>query len=370
MNIGIDCRIITERAGIGEYTRQLVKNLIEANQSDKLVLFFGDKKSAEGFASEKVKLRVFPLFRLRKFLPLIYSQIIVPVYLAQENCAVMLFPANVAPLFYFKKFVVVIHDLAVYKFPELFPNSILAFDRRILVPWSLYRAERIIAVSKSTKDDIIELFKVVAAKITVAYEGGDFKYIKNKVTVLPGGFAGKRYFLFIGTIEPRKNLVRLIEGYKKLVQSGIDEFELVLAGKSGWKNKAVFETITKTNQELGSERVKYCGFVSVEEKAALYRNAFALVLPSIYEGFGLPAAEALHFGLPLILANNSALPEIGGSAAIYFETESVDSIFEALKKLSGESEIHAQLVALAFSRAGKFTWRNCAENVLDILKSA
>ena len=370
MKIGLDCRSVSDSGGIGEYARQLIKNLIKINSRDQFVLFFTDCQTAENFPRGNAEVEILPLAKFKKYLPFVYSHLLVPLIIRRKHCDLTLFPANIIPFFYFGRSAVVIHDLAVYKFPELFPDQLLNFDRWALVPRSLKRADKIIAVSASTKKDIVELFAVPTEKISVVHEGGNFEF--NQVSVsgsLPADLTPKNYFLFVGTIEPRKNLIRLIEAYKKFVQFGNKDFDLVLAGKSGWKNQEIFTAIAMTNQELGQEKIKYLGFVSNQQKAELYRQAFALVLPSLYEGFGLPAAEALRFGLPLVLAGNSALPEIGGKAGIYIDINSAESILNALKELSVNHSLYGQLSSQAYQRAPQFAWETCAQGVLEALQS-
>lgn len=371
MTIGIDCRAISESGGIGEYVRQTVKHLIKADSGDRFVLFFAEAEAALAFRSLGAVIKILPLAKFKKYLPLVYSHLLTPLFLSWQKLTVCWFPANIIPLGYRGRAVVTVHDLAVYKFPELFPDRIIGFDRRVLVPRSLKRASQIIVVSSSTKKDIAELFAIPAEKISVVYEGGDFEFERTEVDeAWLSGLKLQKYFLFIGTIEPRKNLIRLVEAYKKFVQSGGRDFDLVLAGKSGWKNEGIFEAIAAANQELGAEKIKYLGFISNEQKAELYRQAFALILPSLHEGFGLPAAEALLFGLPLVLAGNSALPEIGGGAAVYVEAESVEAIFEALVKISVSQSLRDELASRAYQRAPQFTWKACSQGVLKALQSA
>jgi glycosyltransferase involved in cell wall biosynthesis len=369
MTIGIDGRTITAPGGIGEYTRQSVKQLVKINRDDRLVLFLTDEIQAKGFQSEKVNVKILPFYRYKKFLPIVYSHLIVPLLMSRQKLDVCLFPANIIPLFFKGKSAVVVHDLAVYKFPELFPNQAINFDRRVVVPQSLRRADRIIAVSQSTKKDLLELFRIKSDKIAVVYEGGDFNFeVGNLNEALPVGLESKKYFLFVGTIEPRKNLLKLIESYKKFVQSGYNDYDLVLAGKSGWKNDQIFEAIKQANQEFGQEKIKYLGFITNEQKAALYQNAWALAMPSLYEGFGLPAAEALRFRLPMILSDNSSLPEIGGEVAVYVDANLSETIFEALQKVA-DLAYREELAGQAQARASRFTWEACAQGVLEVLKS-
>ncbi|MFA6526385.1 MAG: glycosyltransferase [Candidatus Buchananbacteria bacterium] len=172
MRIGIDCRTISDPAGVGTYTRELVRHLLEIDGHNHYVLFFDNAFSGiREYEKNNVTIKFLPSRKLKRYLPIIYSHFIIAHAMNQERLDVCLFPANAIPLGYKGRTMLTIHDLAVYKMPELFPNKLINFDRKIVVPTSISRADKIIAVSQSTKKDAMELFKASAEKIEVVYEG-------------------------------------------------------------------------------------------------------------------------------------------------------------------------------------------------------
>jgi len=179
MKIGIDCRTISEPAGVGTYTRELVRHLLEIDGHNQYALFFNDDFSGlptgqagtDEYKKQNTEIIFLPSRKLKKFLPIIYSHFLIARAIDQKKLDICVFPANVIPLGYRGPSVLVVHDLAVYKFPQLFPSKLINFDRRIVIPSSLRRAANIIAVSQSTKNDIAGLFKIPEEKIVVVYEG-------------------------------------------------------------------------------------------------------------------------------------------------------------------------------------------------------
>ena len=323
MKIGIDCRTILnpaggESAGVSHYTYYLVKNLLALDKHNEYVLFFNNKfEDFKQFEAPNVAIKVYPLYRYKKYLPIIYSQVIVSFFLNLQILDLLHCPANIIPFFYCRPTVVTIHDLAIYKYPKLFPVGGIwrqPLATKILVPTSLVRANRIIAVSESTKRDIVDLFAVDKEKIIIVYEGtinsddiisdGDYSLVKEKFNI------GENYFLFVGSVEPRKNLLRLIRAFKnlKLIEnSPIAEYQLILAGGRGWKNEEVFQEIEIANSVLADglaeKPIKYLGYISAKEKTALMSRATAFIFPSLYEGFGLPVLEAMNLSVPVIASN-------------------------------------------------------------------
>jgi len=320
MRIGIDCRTILnpnggEKAGVGHYTSGLVRALIKIGKQHEFVLFFHDR-TADIFSFEGANVRhVFmPLGRARRYLPYIYSHILTSVAFQEEQLDVLHVPATNLPLHYPGASVVTVHDLAIYPHPEWFPSG-QAFSTRICVPRSLKRASRIIAVSKATKKDAIELFNISPDKIRVIPEGieppqqiteRDIDAVKQKFHI-PG-----RYIFFIGTIEPRKNLARLIKAFDALDDPGLT---LVIAGAKGWKYE---ESMRAMGEAAKSSQIRYVGYVRPKEKWALYSSASCFAFPSLYEGFGLPVLEARAAGIPVVTSNVSSLPEVAGPHIVGF----------------------------------------------------
>ncbi|MFA5124555.1 MAG: glycosyltransferase family 1 protein [Patescibacteria group bacterium] len=364
MRIGIDCRTLVASAGIGEYGRQLVKNLLIQDKHNHYVLFLNeDEKLPPEIVAGDYEIKRFPLSRYRRYLPFFYSQLIVGKLINRQKLDVCLFPANIIPLGYRGQAVVTIHDLAVYLYPELFLDRLINFDRRYLVPQSLKQADKIIAVSNSTKRDIIKLFGIAPEKIEVIYEGvadREATYQKGK----------EKYILYLGTIEPRKNLTRLIGAFKKLKQEEpvARDLKLILAGKNGWKNEEIFRGLRQANAELQEEAIKYLGYVTPERKHELLSHAEVFVFPSLYEGFGLPVAEAMACGLPVITSDAGSLPEIGGEAVLYVNPLKEEEICLAIKKVITVENFRQQLAEKGKQKSREFTWDKCAQQTKELLE--
>src|SRR4030042_3395242 len=371
MKIGIDCRTILnvqfgELAGVGHYTYYLIKYLLEIDKQNEYVLFFYDRRiKAPEFEQPNVKIVYFPGLENIGKIPFFYRHWFIPQILRLYRLDVYHNPANIIPIFYFKKSIITIHDLAIYKNPEWFPDHQF-FTKRILIPWSVAKAKKIIAVSQNTKDDLIKLFRVKKDKVEVIHEGvEDYNNLKIDETKIEEKFKIKEpYFLFIGSLEPRKNLVRLIEAYAEFLKENENKkFKLVLAGKRGWKFEPIFSTI----ERLGlSGNVIYLGYISLEEKIYLLKNAWALVYPSLYEGFGLPIIEAMNLGVPVITSNIASIPELVIDNALLVEPYDIDSIKLALVKMANDLESRQNLIRKGRGIARNFNWLQCAKKNLEV----
>lgn len=427
MKIGIDCRTILnpgigEQAGVGYYTYYLVKNLLDIDKENKYVLFFDSRfKNTGEFEASNVEIKFFPFYQYKKYLPVTYSQMLVSAFLNREKLDVFHSPANIVPLFYTRPSVVTVHDLAIYKYPQFFPKKFLSrqvFSTKVLVPRTMEKAVKIIAVSKNTKTDIIEEFGIPEEKIKVIYEGvishgkscpnqAAIEDVKKKYGI------GDKYILFLGTIEPRKNIVGLIKAFRNLYlmyDSPAKDCQLIIAGAHGWNDKAVYEAIADANSSImgenmavkreGKERrsgfdsremervqsegerringerrkqipVKHLGYVRHEEKLALLCNAICFAFPSMYEGFGLPVLEAMSMGTPVLTSNVSSLPEIvGDGCGIMVNPEKESEIIEALQQLLTDPGLREVLSICGQKRAEDFEWKKCAQETLEVYKTS
>ncbi|MDO8573890.1 MAG: glycosyltransferase family 1 protein, partial [Candidatus Daviesbacteria bacterium] len=225
-----------------------------------------------------------------------------------------------------------------------------------------------IAVSKATKLDLIKKIKINPEKVTVAYEG----YNKDKFKKDPEVNSLKGYYLFVGTVQPRKNLERVIKAVAKIKNKN-----LIIVGSRGWLSDKIYQL----PKELGIEdRVKFLGHVPDEELPPLYSNAEALLFPSLFEGFGLPILEAQACGCPVITSNISSMPEVAGKGAIYVDPYSVDDIVKGMQRLparhryaqalAGEQAVgyRQKLIKKGFENVKRFSWEKCARETLKVLE--
>jgi glycosyltransferase involved in cell wall biosynthesis len=260
--------------------------------------------------------------------------------------------------------VATVHDLAFLRYREEVP---VAHRYERYLARSLRRNRRIIAVSAATRQDLIELLDVPAGKIDVVHEGAPesaewldgaaFREFRERHGI------PDRYFLFVGTLEPRKNLVRLLEAAATLAAPPA----LVLAGRDGWHSTPIHTAIARARRKLP---VITPGFVTEAEKAALYRGALAFAFPSLYEGFGLPVLEAFAAGTPVLTSNTSALPEVAGDAAILVDPRDVAAIRDALRRLVEDADLRRRLSAAGTARLRRFSWEHTARETLAVYERA
>lgn len=263
-------------------------------------------------------------------------------------------PAHTVPLIRKPglKTVVTVHDLGSEYLPsmhQLKQRLYLGFMQK----FQLKTATRIIAVSKSTKSDIIHKLSIQPSKISVVYEGYDKDKFKSQKS------RGKSYFLFVGTVQPRKNLERIIYAIAKTQET------LIIAGQRGW----ISDEIYKLPKKLGiEERVKFVGYVPDCDLPALYSGAKALLFPSLFEGFGLPILEAQACGCPVVTSNVSSMPEAAGKGAVYVNPYDVDDIVKGMGRVKREGE-RVKLIKAGFENIKRFSWEKCARETLHVLEN-
>lgn len=373
MVIGIDCRNILspehgERAGIGHYTSYLVHHLLALDHTNTYVLFFDHRfRNTEEFARYRnVQVRRFPLSRYKRFLPVTYAHALVPQIISRAHVDVFHAPANILPLAYRGPSVITIHDLAIYKEPSWFPRQVLSTS--VLVPRSLTHAKRIIAVSNSTAEDIQIFFNVPSRKIKVIYEG-----VEHFITTRAARERARKtynirhpYFLFVGTLEPRKNLPRAIRAYARFVRREGElarDTEFLIAGGKGYRAE---EIPTVIRDEGMQRRVRLLGFVSQQDKVALMKDAIAFVFPSLYEGFGLPVLEAMQLGTPVIASDTSSMTEIVGRAGLLVNPEKTEPIARAMGLLLANSKLRREFGIRGKLKAKQFRWETTARETLKV----
>lgn len=373
MRIGIDCRTILnpgvgERAGVGHYTYYLVRHLLLHDKENHYVLFFDSRmKNLAEFRGKNVTVTSFPFSQYRKFLPFAYSHMLIAAQLLRHRLDVYHSPANVIPLTYRKPSVITVHDLAIYRNPAWFPSQV--FSTRLLVPQSVKRARRIIAVSQSTRKDLRDLFNVPARKMRVIPEGVDVRPLPLKdraVDVRKKYKLPRRFLLFVGTLEPRKNVPLLVRAFASIArQSRYADAGLVLAGAWGHKGSEAFEEIAE--QKL-KDRVWYVGYLPHNEKLNAIRLATGFVFPSLYEGFGLPVLEAMALGTPVVTSRVSSLPEVAGTAALLVDPDDEGEIARAMARLLDSAALRHRLTAAGRAQAAKFSWAATARETLAVYR--
>lgn len=275
-------------------------------------------------------------------------------------------PAAIPPPGPGQKLVVTIHDLAFRHYPRLFPTRWLALYR-LGARRAARRAHAIMVPSESTKRDLVRLEKadpervhVVPLAASLPARQTDFDERLHRLKV------SRPYVLFVGTLEPRKNLVRLIRAYRQAVTHGRFEHSLVLAGPLGWHPEPLLREI----RSPGAGRVILTGKATATELDGLYRAADLFVYPSLYEGFGLPVLEAMARGVPSIVSTASSLPEVAGEAAFGVDPTSVPGLASAIERLLTDTGEAERLAKAGLARAEEFSWDRTADETLDVYRRA
>ena len=282
---------------------------------------------------------------------------------------VLFVPAHVVPLVHPRRIVVTIHDLGYLHFPAAHPAAArhyLDWSTR----WSVRAAWRVIAVSEATRDDLVRMLGVRPNKITVVHHG--VRPVMDVATddavrdALARHTIAAPYVLVVGTVQPRKNLQRLIRAFRQVAAAGLPH-TLVIAGQRGWLMESIEDDVNANDL---TDRVRFTGYVADADLPLLYRGADVFVLPSLYEGFGMPVLEALAYGVPVVASNTTSLPEIVGEAGLLIDPLDAEAIGDALVRALTDAALRERLMAAGPARAAKFSWERCARETLAVLEGA
>ena len=399
MVIGFDGSraFLKDRTGTENYSFQLLKALAKLEQSsfsskidrkNQYVIYVRDTR----YEIRDMRWPKNFQFKVLKW-PRLWTQIGLAKQTFQDKLDVLFIPAHTSPIIHKPglKIVVTVHDLGAEYLPKMHQ-----FKQRLylkyITRYQLRSATKLIAVSYATKDDLVKKVGINPNKVKVIYEGYDkenFKFPRLAAKRAISNFQlsnilksfdiekGK-YFLFVGTVQPRKNLERLIKAYS---MSSLDdslqalngaprspsplETKLVIVGSKGWLSNPIYKLPKKLDIE---DRVKFLGRVEDKDLPALYSGAIALTFPSLFEGFGLPILEAQACGCPVLTSNISSMPEVAGKGALYVNPNSLGDIIEGIRRLQ-VTGYRLQLIKAGFENVKRFSWEKCARETLGVLES-
>ncbi len=375
MRIGIDFTSATrERAGIGRYARELIRALSRADRENEYILFVPRDADAELLHydwSPNFSIRRAPL--TERWLARLWHRARVPLFIETFIGTVDVFysPDFLLPPTRARRALVTVHDLSYVRVPECFPAPLLHYLNRA-VPRALARADLMLADAASTQRDLMDVYRVPAEKIRVLYSAADARF-RAPISESDRARARKNlqldapYVLAVGTLQPRKNYVRLMRAFAQLLTNyelRITNLNLLIVGGKGWLYNEIFETVEQFNLR---DRVRITDFVSDADLPALYAMAEAFVYPSLYEGFGIPILEAMSAGTPVISSNTSSMPEAGGDAALYVDPRDWDALADALARVLKDAALRAKLRALGLEQAKKFSWDKAARELQQYL---
>lgn len=366
MIIGIDGNEanVSKRVGISEFAYQLLAQFSSFDAQDIIFRIYLKSEPVPILPQENHNWK-YRVFGPGKF----WTQWRLPLdlYTHRPRPDVFFSPTHYAPRFSPVPTVVSVMDLSYLRFPELFNKSDL-YQLRNWTAYSVKKAAKVLTISDSSRDDIIKEYNLPAEKVVTVYPG-----IKETVTLQPRVYGmnqlqtkyhiSDNFILFVGTLQPRKNITRLIEAFSKIERT--KDLQLIVIGKKGW----LYEEILAAPEKFGVEKdVKFLEGVNDEELEIFYKNAICYVLPSLYEGFGLPVLEAMQHGCPVITSNVSSLPEAGGDAALYVDPEDVDDIAKKITRLVHDKSLREELVSKGKKQVQKFSWEKAARETLHVLQ--
>lgn len=369
-----------------EYTLNLLRNLFDHDAKNEYVLFFNSFKNPkinfdwiEKYPNVKIKKFRFP----NKLLNFSFWYLGWPKIDKLIGGADIIFSPNIifGSVSKKAKLVVTIHDLSFERYPETFSRKKRLWHIFINPKKLCRRADKIIAVSNSTKNDLVSIYHIDPEKIAVIYSGisEKFKIISRNdakmIEVKEKYDLPYKFILYLGTIEPRKNIGAIIRAYESLRKyakdnnlDNLEKYKLIIAGHSGWMEKKIFSEISEIQSRLENpDDIRVINFVKDEDKEYVLNLASLFVYPSFFEGFGFPPLEAMKCGVPVIVSNNSSFPETVGDAGIMIDPDRPEEIYSAMKEFFYSKESRDKLKEKGVKKAVEFSWEKTAEEFLNLI---
>jgi len=368
--VGINAHLLGEqegyrRAGVSRYINNLLSHLLRLDPDGRYAIFVGHRCPSLPVRDQRPS-------RLPTQIPLVriaWEQFVQPLVLLRERISLLHSPVNVQPVCLPCKGVVTVTDLSFLFFPQSFRAGQRVYQQ-LLTRMSARRANHLITYSSCTARDVSRQYGVPASKLTVVHPGVDAAYHPISDPAVLDAFRRRcsvpdRFFLFVGTLEPRKNLVMLVEAFARFRRQGGGDHKLVLVGGRGWLHGPVDRAIEAYGL---TQHVILPGYVPESELPLWYNVADAFVYPSLYEGFGLPPLEALACGTPVLVSDTSSLPEVVGGAALLLAPGDPAAWADALSRLARDGNLRRDLAQRGLKRAGSFSWEIMARLTLDVYR--
>lgn len=370
MKIGFDISAQSlPRSGVGQYQINLLNTLLKIDKENFYNLYAFNFRNRERFAdikfpSENYRINVIPIpqrlitaWWLLASFPLLESLAgECDIYHVSEVC---IQPAKKA------KSVAFIHDLTTVFYPHHHVKSnVFLHGRRFK---NIHKVDAVLTNSEYTKKDIVEYLHVNPEKVIVTHLGADERFCRKNQSevqqVLRRYNLTKPYILFVGTLEPRKNIKTLIKAFDNLKNKYKMPHQLILAGQAGWFCEEIFEAISSS---VNKSDIRHLGYILDEDVPVLMNGAQAFAYPSFYEGFGLPILEAMQCGVPVIASATSSMPEVGGNACIYINPDDVNDLSEKIYTVISDENLRKELSEKGIERAKNFSWEKCARKTLRV----
>jgi glycosyltransferase involved in cell wall biosynthesis len=368
MRIGIDATTVARQpAGVGNYIVRLVRALAEEQTSHEFTVFV--TPDGQAAFEELPSIRIVPIALRGTALRTAWEQAFLPALVRRERLDLLHSPHYTMPLRLSVRSVVTFHDMTFVTHPEWHVRSKRLFFP-LMMRWSAHRATHLIANSHSTRGDLMRVLGVPPERVTAIPFGAAPEYrpmppAEVKAVAERYGLEAGRYILYVGVLEPRKNIARLVSAFARIAGE-VPGAVLALGGKKGWMYDQIFEQVRRSG--LG-DRVRFLGYVKERDLPALYTGARVFAYPSYYEGFGFPVLEAMQCGTPVVTSNVSSLPEVAGDGALLVDPEDEAGLACALLRLVREEPLRQGLTRRALARAAQFSWSRCARQTLEVYEA-
>lgn len=358
------------KSGVGQYIYALLDSATRLAPEDQFLVYCNAANEGNyTYDTLNSMTNVWGLSAARRPVKLSYEYAFLPRELRREQLDVFHGASNFLPLVKVCPYVVSIHDLSYHVQPERCP-PVRRYYWYITTRHSINIADRIITISENSRRDIIRFFPGAEKKIVITPLAAHSRFKRMHVSpeslsgVMDKSILGRPFVLYVGTLEPGKNVTRIVRAFDAIADHFPDHL-LVLAGDRGWLYESVFKAM---DEAVHSDRIKYIGHVSDNEAVALFNLADLFVFPSLYEGFGLPPLEAMACGCPVVTSNRSSIPEVVGDAAMQVNPESEEELAAAMARVLENDSLRLEMSEAGLKRAAQFSWDRCAEETLEVYR--
>jgi glycosyltransferase involved in cell wall biosynthesis len=369
IHVGVNAHLLSlaesyRSAGITWHIYNLLCYLPEADPQIEYTVFLSERRYV---AAPGIQIKASRLPTHRPWARIVWEQAVQPWAISRAGVDLIHEPAFVGPLASRCPVVITIHDLSFLFYPQGF-RVLNRLYLKLFTRVSVQRARRIIAVSESTKRDLVQQYGISPAKIDVVYNGVDSGFRPLPAAEVAAFKAARglpdRFILFVGTLEPRKNVIRLIESYARLPKA---RPPLMLVGGKGWLYDEMFARVEALDL---ADEIHIVGYVPAEDLCLWYNAADLFVYPSVYEGFGLPPLEAMACGTPVITSTTSSLPEVMGRAGLLVDPTDTEALTSAMEQVLTSVEVRERMQAAGLARAQGFSWRETARRTVASYRRA
>lgn len=367
MRIAVNTRLLLKGKleGIGWFAHETLSRLVVAHPEHQFIFFFDRPYDKEFVFAPNVEPVVLKPQARHPFLYYLWTEVAIPHALKKYKADLYFSPEGLGTLRTKVPTCITIHDLAYIHYPQ-FMDKLHKWHYARYLPKFAKRATRIVAVSEYTKQDIVQHYHTPEQKIDVIYNAPHelYKPLNNteKEVIKEQYTQGEEFFLFTGALHPRKNIINLLKAFVKFKRRQRSKIKLVIVGRMAWQYKEIEEAKALMPYK---DDVIWTGYLHVAELAKITASAYAMVYPSLFEGFGIPIVEAMSCHVPVIVANTSSMPEVGGDAALLADPQNPDDIAEKMMLIYKDEPLRNRLIKAAALQAAKFDWEQSATQLWE-----